>query len=62
MKTQTNTTDTSMKTTTHFAAVVLALAASGAQAADAVIAPSPLGLELDGQALGAAMPPSFANH
>ncbi|WP_457356603.1 glycoside hydrolase family 97 protein [Roseateles sp. P5_D6] len=70
-----------MKTTTHLATAILALAASGAQAADAVvtspngrvalriaddgatfsinrsgeavIAPSPLGLELDGQALGA---------
>ncbi|RZL32425.1 MAG: glycoside hydrolase family 97 protein, partial [Rubrivivax sp.] len=70
-----------MKTTTHLAIAVLALAASGAQAADAVItspdgritlriaddgsrfsvnrrgeaviAPSPLGLELDGHALGA---------
>ncbi|MFG6432886.1 glycoside hydrolase family 97 protein [Roseateles sp. LYH14W] len=70
-----------MKTTTHLAIAALALAASGAQAADAVIAspdgrvelriadngsqfsisrrgeaviaPSPLGLELDGQPLGA---------
>ncbi|MDR7296600.1 alpha-glucosidase [Pelomonas aquatica] len=70
-----------MKTTTHLATAVLALAASGAQAADAVIASpdgrvtiriadngstfsinrsgeaviaaSPLGLELEGQALGA---------
>ncbi|WP_457447812.1 glycoside hydrolase family 97 protein [Roseateles sp. P5_E4] len=70
-----------MKTTTHLAIAALALAASGAHAADAVItspdgrialriadnggqfsvsrhgeaviAPSPLGLDLDGQALGA---------
>jgi len=81
MKTKTDTTHTAMKTTTHLAIAALALAASGAQAADAVItspdgrvalriaddgsqfsvsrrgeaviAASPLGLDLDGPALGA---------
>jgi len=81
MKTKTKTTHAAMKTITHLAIAALALAAAGAQAADAVItspdgrvalriaddgsqfsisrrgeaviAPSPLGLDLDGQALGA---------
>jgi alpha-glucosidase len=81
MKTTTHTTHTAMKTAIHLAIAALALAASGAYAADAVItspdgrvtlriaddgrqfsvnrrgeaviAPSPLGLDLDGQALGA---------
>jgi alpha-glucosidase len=81
MKTKTHMTHTAMKTTLQLAIAALGLAASGAHAADAVIAspdgrvvlriadngsqfsisrrgeaviaPSPLGLELDGQALGA---------
>jgi alpha-glucosidase len=81
MKTKTKTTHAAMKSITHLGITALALAVSGAQAADAVvtspdggvalriaddgsqfsisrrgeavIAPSPLGLDLDGQALGA---------